>query len=453
MVSGLDVPQGVRLNPRNAFEVCDGMSVQAAINAAAAQVPAPSATNPWTILLYPGIYNEAVIGSPWVNLKGVGPRGSVVIIQNDASNILTLANNVEVSDLTIRLGTPTAARNMVITAGGTSKLINVVLEITAPGNFANICIYNNTTGTIGLINCSASIGWSPLAHTTEIVRIDTNAGTVIVDNCDLSTTSRNGALINVAIAGGECDVNNSRLMGAGTHLVCSAGIIRVRNSQYRSIARTAGGNIVDESPELKDTPWHVEKWDWQSVIAQAQVSIRGTPQDAGSGQILLEVTDNVADQEAVESFPEIAGALANFLSPSMTPRFLTQISVDSFDPHVTMFFGLRETPGNAIPGAAEHHAGFDWNGTEFRAINCDGVVQFGMVLGIPSTDTQHQLEVVIIGGVQSEFYVDGVHVWTDPSQVPENSLYWQHLLATLGAGGGDLVQVTVRNGGAQECPA
>ena len=68
-----------------------------------------------------------------------------------------------------------------------------------------------------------------------------------------------------------------------------------------------------------------------TALANADVAVRGTPLDAGSGQVLLEVeTSGAADQEAVETNTEGGGALGNEFTPARTPRFLTQIGVDTF---------------------------------------------------------------------------------------------------------------------------
>ncbi|KKK50850.1 hypothetical protein LCGC14_3120900, partial [marine sediment metagenome] len=83
------------------YEVFAGMSIQDAITSAAADAPAPAATAPYTVLIHPGIYDEVVTCSTYVNLKGVGPKGSVVISQTDAVAVLDMSGNtVEISDLT-----------------------------------------------------------------------------------------------------------------------------------------------------------------------------------------------------------------------------------------------------------------------------------------------------------------------------------------------------------------
>ena len=70
-------------------------------------------------------------------------------------------------------------------------------------------------------------------------------------------------------------------------------------------------------------------------------------------------------------------------------------------------------------------------------------------------DVHVQLEVIVFGGQAVRFFVDGVLVVTHnvAAGIPDVALDWQHLLETAGAGGGDVVQATVRNGGVQECPS
>ncbi len=497
MVMQSTLPQGVRLNPRNTFEVCQGMSIQAAINAAAAQVPAPSATNPWTILIYPGIYTEAITYAPWVNLKGIGPKGSVVIAY-DAGTFVTLATgSQEMSNLTLRMPTPNGNWTFIFGGGGvtgTAKFSDVIFEVTTPAaRDLYLCIINNAI-TVTFERCSCNIGGTG-THTA--FRTQTVAGTLILLDNDFEFNANVASPFLYITIGSTVRGKGNRWAGTGYFIYATAGtvtldhdailcpsawntmtgvtmylrhceivpailagnttLIRLKNCSYRTISRTGTGNIVDESPVLMDAPWKVHKWTWQAVLAQAQVSIRGTPKDAGTGQVLLEVTDNKADQEAVERFAEIAGALGNEFTPARTPRFLTQIAVDSFDAQVTMFFGLRATLGNAVPAHPEHHAGFIWTGAAFNASSNDGAATQTTVLATPSTDAQHQLEVIVFGGVTTvgkvEFYVDGVLVATHPTRIPVNGLDWQHLLATAGGGTGDLIQVTVRQGGCQECPA
>ena len=286
------------------------------------------------------------------------------------------------------------------------------------------------------------------------------AGTVVIEATIIVAATKSGTSPWIVRIGEFGALTNTNATGeitvyGGTVLSvsCSAGIIRLIDCLYQWINRTATGNIVDQSPFLADMPWHVQKWSWQAALANSQISVRGTPLDAGTGQILLEVTDNVAGSEAVESGAEAAGALSNKLTPARTPRFITQIAHDAFDAHTTAFYGLREVLGDYVPAATEEHAGFVWDGTDFQASSDDGAATETTNLAEPSTDAQHQLEVIIFGGVRVEFYVGGTLVATHTARIPSAALDHQHLLETAGLGGGDAIDVTVRNGGVAECPA
>lgn len=341
---------------------------------------------------------------------------------------------------------------------GANVLMTVTINHTDCNNQAfnlaatGACVYNfHSNNQIGTIT-DASLGAGAInggicrCHVTGAGLVKNGTTGWLLDNTEL-------AAINSTNATGEISVYG----GIVLTVTSSAGIIRLVGTFYRDINRSATGNIVDQSPWLGDMPWHVEKWSWQAALANSQVAVRGTPIDAGSGQVLLEVdAAAAADQEAVEVLPEVAGALGNEFTPARTPRFITQIAVDNFHADCRMFFGLRETLGNAIPDiTAEECAGFDWNGTNFRAISSDGITGVATNLTIPTVDTHVQLEVIVFGGVRVEFYVDGVLVATHSTAagLPSAVLDWQHLLNNYTGGGaaGD-IDVTVRNGGCQECP-
>jgi len=135
-------------------------SIQAAINYAVTQTP--SATNLWTVVISPGVYTEAITMSPYVNLIGGGTRGSVVIFQN-AADVITLADHVEVQNLTVRTGTTGDIHTFI--DGGvacTAKISDVDLEstytgvggwgglyITGAGDYTLDRIYIRNTATAG----------------------------------------------------------------------------------------------------------------------------------------------------------------------------------------------------------------------------------------------------------------------------------------------------------------
>jgi len=270
-----------------------------------------------------------------------------------------------------------------------------------------------------------------------------------VDNSEILSITSTNATGEISVYGGIVPT-----------VTASAGIIRLLGTQYRAINRTATGNIVDQSPYIGDMPWHVQKWTWQVALANSQVAVRGTPRDDGSGQVLLEIDTAVGpDQEAVEALPAV-GPYPRTFDPAKTPRMITQYLWNRTGAGEFTFIGLRETPGNAYPagGGAEHCAGLIYDTTApaatFFARSDDGTNHEDT--NIPAAGlshaVQHQVEIIIFGGVRVEFYIDGVIVATHVTRRPTNALYWQHLLYTDGSSAG-VVDLAVRNGGVQECPA
>lgn len=445
--------------------------LQWAVNAAAAGD---------TIVFHPGIYTEPVVLAAGINLVGID-REQCLIDVADGTTGITMAEGCRVGNF----------RMLVTASGGNSYGIQLNNDgaVATPLYLEDIRIHLVRTGgnaygiaeTVG--NANAVIYFRNVRVTSDT---DTNETALHVtqpnktfhieecwlhggdyaiycDQASLFWVDHTFLDVEVVPPGGgttiygvgatyffrNCTIEKQITIG-------DLGIARMKACAYREINRTGSGNIVDESPDLKDAPWVVHKWDWMAALPSMDVAVRGTPRDAGSSQILLEVTDDGADVEAVETNPALAGSLANIFHPVRTPRFITQVSVDAFDAHTTQFFGLRETLGDYTPDiTTEECAGFDWNGTNFRAISSDGGgAGVATNLTTPSTDVQHQLEVIVFGSNQVEFYVDGILVATHNTApgIPAANMYWQHELETAGAGGGDLIQVTVRNGGCQECP-
>ena len=434
-----------------------------------------------TIAIYPGTYEEAVVLAAGISLKGTDKENC--IINMDHAVLITMAAGCTVSGLLLvvtsdntNVGTGIELNDATCTIEDVYIVLHRTGGVYATGilestgatartiNIRNVhCSMTNNTNERGIAILQAGktiyIEESWIQGSDYGMAIGVSGGAAIASTIysfgnyfeATSAHSRsvycNGGVIYLR---GDTVVYGVYCEGAG-------GAVRMRDTSYKSLHRAGVGNIVDESPDLKDAPWHVQRWSFQTALAQSQVTVRGTPDDAGTGQVMLEVTDDGADAEAVESGTILAGSLTSKLTPARTPRYLVQISVDSFDAHVTMFFGLRETLGAAVPAATEDHAGFIWDGTNFKASSDDGVAIQATNLDTPSEGAQHQLEVIVFGGVTTvgwvEFLVDGALVATHVTRIPVDALDWQKLLATAGAGGGDIIQVTVRNGGAQECPA
>ena len=457
------------------------VTIQAAIDWCNTQaVPAPAAATPYTVEIWPGIFNVAIL-APHINLRGIDRESCIINV--DHAVLVTMAEGCEVSNLTLDVTSDATdigtgielndvnctiediniilnrsagayATGILESVGATARTINmrnVLIQMTDNSNERGIAILQ-AGKTIYIENSwiqgsdyGMAIGASGGAAIASIIHSHSNY--FEASSAKSRSVYNNGGVIYL-----KNDVVAYGILCEG-----DGGAVRMKNTSYRSLHRTGTGNIVDESPHLQDMLWKVHKWDWMTALANADIAVRGTPLDAGSGQVLLEVeTSGAADQEAVEANPEAAGALGNEFTPARTPRFLTQIAVDIFHATATMFFGLRETLGNSIPAATEDHAGFIWDGANFIASSDDGVGTQTTNLTTPSVDVQHQLEVIVFGGTTTvgwvEFWVDGALVATHSTRIPVNGLDWQHLLETPGGGAAAEIDVSVRPGGCQECP-
>ncbi len=126
MVMPTALPQGSRLNPRNTFEVCEGMSLAQAV------ANADALGGDWTILLYPGTYNEGDItpnGGANITIKGVGVERAVIApVAVPAVAVIVSGFNLALENLIVTA--PSNARPALRVTGGaclvtSSSLIGV----------------------------------------------------------------------------------------------------------------------------------------------------------------------------------------------------------------------------------------------------------------------------------------------------------------------------------------
>ena len=432
-------------------------AIQTAVTAAVAAAPSPSASNPYTVLVYPGVY-APFTGSPFVNVKGIGPKGSVIIQATDGT-VLTLGTNFTLSDVTLDLTTPTNARNMIIDNGVavTCKLSNVDIIIDTPSTFAHNVILLSGSSVVTMDKVTCSITGTGASKVLSV----TGAATVLIDRGILEndSTSATNSVIDVSNSGASVAVIGGHVESdGGRSIACSAGLVILHRTHYHSIARSGTGNIVDHSTGSQDELWHVFSLNWEIANANANITRRtassGTINDGGTGQIELHVTTSATSVAGVENNNDVAGTLSSAFNAARTPKNAIQLSIDAFIANNSQFHGMRATLGAAIPPAAENHAGFIWDGTNFKcsSSNGGGVGQTSN-LTTPSTGVQHQYQIVVYGSLMVEFYVDGALVKThiNAAGIPSGDLQWQKLNANTGITA-SAVNVTVRRLYCQECP-
>lgn len=475
------------------YEVIAGMRIQHAVTAAAADTPVPSATAPYTILIHPGIYDPGatITSSTYVFLKGVGPRGAVVISRT-SGHILNAAAVTRIQNVTFRLVTPLVGNGMVRDNAVICdiRLTDVNFEVTTL-NVSMFCIGLSTISTLVAERCYGVISGGG-ATSCNFLNVSDVATCLLIDN-DYTLNAVNGEIFN-STSTSTVNCRGNRWSGTAAMFNCSAGtftfdhdallasatwtntstnmvfrnceisaavvagaaaFIRIYNCQYYAISRSGTGNIVDRSPRPAMLHWHLV---YNALVANRLV-LGGSASSGGSGQIVLRINDNAADGAGVENAADAPGGLDSSFTPARTPRYCRQVSIgnaaggSAFKATTTIFFGLRATLGNAVPVAAEHHAGFAWDGANFKAVSSDGVAIESTNLATPSTAAQHQLEVWVRGGVGVYFYVDGALVATHSTRVPVNALDFQEYQISDGLGGATTSDITLREGFVQECPA
>lgn len=429
-------------------------TIQAAIDTAAAT--GPTADSPATVYINSGYYNESLVCADYVNLKGLGPTGSVIIYQDDAT-ILTMAN-IQIDNVTIRLNTPTGARNLIIDNGVaiTASFTDVDIKITTPGAYNhNIFLFSGASD-IDMLNLDAHPDGSGASNVISV----TGAAHIQAEHCDFNNDSTNSACatINCAATGALVEVDNSDIFAQnGRSVDCGAGIVLMRTVHYHSVYRHGTGNVIDHSEYIVQYIWHMFTMAWDVVSGNANIN-RGTGSggainDGGTGQVVLSTGATVSDYAWIGNNTDVTGALASTFNPQRTPRYCVQFSANIFEADTYMFFGLRTTQPTTIP-TTENHVGFIWDGTNFKTSNADGSTQVTHILTTPAANQQHQLDILTYGGVKIEFYVDGQLVVTETTYLPTGELQFQDLLYNDGTTPpASAAYVTIRRMSCHECPS
>ncbi len=428
------------------------------------------------IQIMPGTFAESNLTlKASVNLVGTDVDQCLIVANDGVNPILAAAVTCTISNLTI--GNTNAAKPAIAITVNTLTLRNCYVYGTAAGDSitmvaGTLAAYDTRIGAgdIDLSTAICTLSMYRCQITTD--PIDTGGGfahVLTIENTDFGGQNLVSAatLVTTLAMRGCTNVGTVSNLGTGTFTIQGSeltgvtannalAVIRLKNCSYRIITRTLGA-IVDESPNPPSYAFKTLKRNWDALVAGGNIATRtavgGAVTSGGSGQARLRIDNTALDAAGVENAADAVGALDSSWTPGRAPRYCQQISVSAFSAVVTMFFGLRATPGAAVPALAEDHAGFIWTGAAFNASSSDGAgVGQVTALGTPSTGAQHQLEVVILPAAV-EFYVDGVLVATHVTVgIPNNTMDFQEyeISATGGAGTSD---ITLREGFLMECPA
>lgn len=134
------IPNNVRIVQKDNF---DGVKTFNTIQAAINSIVDSSATNPYTIKVMPGVYNETInIPGSYINIVGAGETSTVI------EGITCDGSNITVSDLKV---SPSTGWNDAIHVNGNLVLKNVTVDITQTSQTG---IYGSNTATVRIYSSS-----------------------------------------------------------------------------------------------------------------------------------------------------------------------------------------------------------------------------------------------------------------------------------------------------------
>ena len=180
-------------------------------------------------------------------------------------------------------------------------------------------------------------------------------------------------------------------------------------------------------------------WD-QADPAQLQLASgnagNGDRNPGGTGQWVLKVQENSADAFYYANRAEQNSAFDTSWNPSRNPYLCIPFELDGNDSWLDLWIGFRQTVGVAIPSAAaEKYAGIHFDGTTWYAEQADGSTETQTALSALAAGRWHVVEILITGGTNVIYAVDGTIVATLTGTLPTGDLDWTVLILSDGSGG------------------
>lgn len=227
-----------------------------------------STSKRYTVLVYPGLYAEAVTMKSFVNVVGIDRYTCQISIAS--ANCVTSANDCEISNFhiyqtagfnTLRLVNTTntfIVRNCYITATRTGV---GSVTISTDSGFKDVKIYNSTIEAIVVSATSDSA--LPLMNIGNFEIIDSQiistggdagstgiflrTGSGVMRNCKISVSDTNASSRSIYCDGtGTKTISDCTLTSGGTYSIYNAGIIQLQNVQETSgkLPNNDGGTLT-----------------------------------------------------------------------------------------------------------------------------------------------------------------------------------------------------------------
>lgn len=324
---------GIVVKPRGAGKIltvassgADYTTIATAITAAGTL--SPTATNPITIQIRTGTYTEDVVMASYVSLKGVGTRDGV-IIYSAAGIPITLADHVNIENLTVRTAADDGAKCIVDNGSVCNdvNITNVAVESTATGEGSWFGFYFSAASNINLdkiyLRRTAAKGGTGDAG---LVYIDQYAAIVRITNSDLDMR---GAPED------EGEAMNTFFWISGTANVIN-GLVLSRNNIFNgdsdvSLAQLEVGRVesIKDVSFLTYDPWLASNA--SVLIVPANVSDATYTDSTGTTSIAQPVSDN-GGSLTVDGSVTVSGTVTATLSDNSvrdTGMLSDDVQVDS----------------------------------------------------------------------------------------------------------------------------
>ena len=194
----------------------------------------------YTVLIYPGEYDETITGSDYVGLRGIGERGTVKIF-GDTGPLYTFPDNGgDINDLRFSLAPTTTAQEIIhipATAGADRKsIINCKFDYSTATNGVRGVVFDIEAGEVVVRDCEityVSTGNSAGTVTHRVFDIDGDANVDVlacVIDVDIDDIDDNVIVYDDAsLIGGDTHIANNVIHVTANNAGAYSGIVRCFN--------------------------------------------------------------------------------------------------------------------------------------------------------------------------------------------------------------------------------
>lgn len=198
-----------------------------------------SSTNPYTVMVYAGVYNERVIMSDYINIIGVGRESTIITYGGTDRGTVTMADHVTLENVSVINTYTTSGIAVVVDDDDYFVIRNAVL------NGKIDCLWSND----GIH--PASVGWSADVYDTyfyatyDAVAILSDDVVLNLYNCELTGANAYHpfSLLRIASSNTVINAHNTYAHISGRSFNLNTLAVEIDNNQLSSTINFYGGKI------------------------------------------------------------------------------------------------------------------------------------------------------------------------------------------------------------------